>query len=221
MKCPCMAPCGSAKMLALVAEVGRLQRFGSGERLWRQGAPSETVVLVCRGALTSVAERSSTGGQSAILVTPGSIVGMEEILDARPRASTVEAIVASAGFVVGHAELLGRLREGGDAALAVLEMHALAQGPARAETLDFATSPVEDRVNRILGQLARRCGHPDARGTFVPVPMRRTLLARLVGCRPETLVRLLKTPPFSDEVIFVREGFVLARERPAEGSSAA
>lgn len=202
-------PSGGTNLARLVESVGRPVRFCAGEQVWAQGDRSDMAFLVCRGALTCTAERSDGTLRSAVLVTPGSVVGMEELLDARPRIATVKAHVVTSAMAFTFSDLLAWLRGGGDGAFCVLELHGRAACSAKADALAFAAAPVEERLLRFLLNLARRCGQQDARGVFVPVPLQRTLLAQMIGCRPETLVRLLRSSPMREQISFQREGFVL------------
>lgn len=66
------------------------------------------------------------------------------------------------------------------------------QARARRRRLVQASMPsVEARVVRVLADLSVRVGITDAEGTLIPLALTRRTIAELVGCREESLVRLV------------------------------
>ncbi len=65
-----------------------------GAVLWKQGVMGRSCLIVVRGALEAVRERSD-GAQVVATMRPGSLVGQLALIDRTPRGATVRAAVAS------------------------------------------------------------------------------------------------------------------------------
>ncbi|HNH49260.1 MAG TPA: helix-turn-helix domain-containing protein, partial [Myxococcota bacterium] len=78
---------------------------------------------------------------------------------------------------------------------------------------EMTVGSVRSRVARVLLRLGEEEGLDDARGRFVPVPLRRGDLADLVACRVETVIRVMTDWQRREVIDTQREGFVLRSVR--------
>src|ERR671916_2080962 len=90
-------------------ECGRRVRFDTGERLLREGAPGEEVLLILIGR--AKVSHSGPEGRDTVLDFrgPGELVGELAVLDAAPRSSSVTAIEPVEALVVAASEFRGLL----------------------------------------------------------------------------------------------------------------
>ncbi len=177
--------------------------------MWQAGDADDWVFVLCQGlAMSSYLDPS--GEQRVVqLHTRGSVLGLLEPFDGRPRAFDVDILVSGWGMKVPRATVRSALESGGAGAMGVVKLmvHLLHSSNRRVAELGYGS--VEQRVARILVRLVENYALEDARGLLVPVALSKTHLAQLVGCRLETLVRTLKQPEVLAAVSFQREGFVV------------
>ncbi len=69
--------------------------------------------------------------------------------------------------------------------------------------------PVARRLGAFLVDLSDRAGLADARGTMVPLRLSRRILGEIVGCREETVVRVMRSWEKAGALSSTREGLVL------------
>ncbi len=193
--------------------MGTLVRFRARERLWSQGDAADRVLLVTKGAAT--VSVFTPGGEQHVLslATRCATIGLDEAIHGGRRQTEVEAIMPSAAMVVRAEGLRSALHAGGEYAVALAGLAARSARRCVRRIQEVGYGTVEQRLARVLVNLAEEHGLPDARGTLVPIPLSRTRLAVLIGCRVETLVRTLKAPRTRDAFTFLREG-VLVHDLP-------
>lgn len=207
--CPCSRPCHEAPTNAVLMQHGESFRFERGDRLWGQDDPADCVVAVCTGAVKSVREWPGDKGMIVDLTFRGGVVGAEAALPGSRRASTAVALTSGRGVRVSLGKLR-RLLDGNPAVVRALLTLALDRQQGMALRLDeLAQGPVKSRVARVLLRIGDTVGLRDSRGVFIPVPLSRGDLADLVGCRVETVIRIMTKWQRAGVVETQREGLVL------------
>lgn len=189
-RCPCPVGCEVSGALASVAselDPGTLPR-GATVEVTEPG-------VVCRGAIR---ERDAETGAFLDLHVRGGVL--------LPSSGAVRFdVVLPAAICTVHlpdvrlrAELLDR------------------QARARQRRLvQLSQASLETRVMRVLSDLSARVGIPDAEGILVPLALTRRTVAELVGCREESLVRLVSRWEAEGVLEWGREGIRLRARWPA------
>lgn len=219
--CPCARPCQSAEQHSPFMAYGESVRFERGDRLWSQDEPADAVYAICTGAVKTVREWPNKKSMILDLTFRSGLVGAEAALPDGVRAATCVALTSGRAMRIDVETLRRVLREDPAAARALL--HALARGQhAFAHRLDETQlGAVEERLARVLLRIADTVGLRDSRGTFVPVGLSRGDLAELVGCRVETVIRIMTRWQREEVVETQREGIVVKARGVLESSAAA
>jgi len=187
-------------------------RFRPGETLWRQDQGCDQVLLLRTGVLKRV--RSWDSGRQTLIVLcgPGELLGAVPLLGRRAWSDS------------GHAVTLGRaawwgldavLRAQTRDPLAMAELLACSQSAdgALGSVQAHADGTVSTRTARLLLDLVERFGMADERGLLLPLPLSRGELASMVGCRVESVVRVLRSW-VADGVLDTLPGGVLLLRAP-------
>lgn len=173
-----------------------------GEPLWEAGAPAEALLSVCTGALGL----RSAAGALVDLAVRGELVGVETGVGGAHTHACVGVVTGKARWL-DRRGLTSALASRAEGALTLLASSCARQ---RALTARVDGGDVAARLTAVLRDLGGRVGLRDARGTFVPLRLTRRDLAELVGCREETLVRVLGRLRAEGLVQMSREGIVFA-----------
>lgn len=211
--CPCETSCDVCQAQTSVFTTGARVAIPAGTPLWRAGDAATHVALLCRGVVTMGVMEADGKRQVTGLEAQGAVLGMDDTLWSGRRDTDVVALVPCQALVLETETVLGAIRRGGDAAISLTRLFGRASRFALRRIREVGYGSVTERIARVLVYVLDKVSLADARGTFVPVPIGRTQLAELVGCRVETLVRMLKASPLAEIVIFQREGFVVADVR--------
>lgn len=216
--CPCARPCSTVDIISPLMETGEPVRFRRGEVFWQAGALADRVLVVCSGLLKLT--RPWEGREMILdLLHRGQMAGEETAMtlsacsDSGARGNTFgTGCVALSG---GRAILLSRARLQQQISADPSLMWALLQSGLRrsrrvGERIEEVTAgAVQQRLARVLLRLSGESGLDDARGRFVPIPLRRGDLADLVACRVETVIRIMTDWQRREIIETHREGFVI------------
>lgn len=184
-------------------------RLRAGAVLWHQDAAAGDVWVVCRGAV-SQSRRDSTGELCAVgVASRGSVLGLEESLGGDLRWTTARVLLPGHAIRLESRRVRALLSGGGAGALSFGVLVGRSARRLQANQYGLRVGSIEQRVARLLLLLVEEGGLPDARGRFLPHRLNRTQIADLVGCRLESLVRLLRGHPTLKEVQFLREGVLV------------
>ena len=184
-------------------------RFRRGEQIWQRGDRATHLYSLCTGSwkLTQPWEE----GREVILdlVHRGQLVGEEAAIFGSTRLNGCVALSAGKAVRISREVLTLLLREDPTIAQTML---ATSYARARAVSIrleEMTVGSVRSRVARVLTRLSEEEGLDDARGRFVPVPLRRGDLADLVACRVETVIRVMTDWQRRQVIDTQREGFVI------------
>ena len=209
MACPCRHPCHSVMTMSPLLRYGELVRFKRGQVLWRRGQPAESFVGVCTGRLKLSWSRPNGSELVLTMVGRGALVGEETALPGQRHFSDCVVLNDGKGIFMDHRLLrlaidedpeMGNVLLGASCSRSVLVEH-------RFEEMGGGT--VQYRVARLMYRIALESGLRDARGVFVPVPMKRREVGAMVGCRTETVIRLFTKWKKMGLIEHIREGFVV------------
>jgi len=185
--------------------------FSRGTVLWWAGDPADSLIAICTGVIKL--ERTC-GERSMILelVGRGGLVGEEAAVAGTARATTSAVVSGGHGFRVSRRRLLRQLSRRPSLARPLMEVSQARAAIFADRLADLHSGRVAQRLARLLQQLGRDHGLRDARGTFVPLPLSRRELSDLIGCRDETVTRIMTRWQRAGMVETLREGLVLRSE---------
>ncbi|MCW5724393.1 MAG: Crp/Fnr family transcriptional regulator [Maricaulaceae bacterium] len=154
MTAPSAAPSWLAALpvesTAALAARGAVRRLKTGEALFRQGDPGDSLALVENGLLRVAA--LCAAGREIVLdyVGPGGAVGELAVFDGAPRAADVTAAEPSTVRLIPAAAVRAHLRADGAAALAALGQLAARLRRTNALVEALSGSGLEPRLARTL-----------------------------------------------------------------------
>jgi len=179
--------------LGRLADEAHARRYEEGEPLWRTGAPATRFTVIHHGVVQIV--QPTSGGQEALLglFGPRESIGDAAVLERGSYpADAIAAIGAAEILEVRAGPILDALHD--DASLALAFNRALLDHTRalRAKITVMSAGSVPQRLATLLLHLAERFGDEHEKGEIgIPLPLSRSALARLVGARPETVIRCL------------------------------
>ncbi len=214
MKCPCPFPCDDVSVNARIAVMAKATRLRTGERVWTMGDRADGALIVCRGAVTVSSFTPSGQEQVGCVGSRGMAIGLDEVIDGGARRTEVEVVMAGHGLYLSEATLLELLDGGGAPALTVAQLAVRRVRAMGRRVAELGYGTVEQRIGRLIVRMCDESGLADERGVFLPLQISRVRLAVILGCRTETLVRVLKMPALQEILTFTREG-ILVRDMGA------
>ncbi len=207
--CPCTRPCDSFRTHSILMGEGHPITFKRGEVLWREGERADWLLAVCTSHIKLTC--ALPGGRSLTLdlVGRGELAGEEAAWADGVRTTSAIALDNGRGMRLSQRRLLEQL-ESKPAHARVLLNQVLKRNVTLSERLvSLARDPVDRRLATALHQLGVERGLADARGRFIPLRLNRKDLAELVGCRQETVTRLMADWDRQGVIETLREGLVL------------
>ena len=187
------------------------RRFRRGEFIWHEGDPATSFTVIATG-LVKICQ-SHPDGDSAIVALFGPRENIGDVAVVSSGAYPADAIAATETveiLSIEKAPVLAALEK--DVALAqALNRSLVEHSRALREKIRIMTAgPVEQRLAALLAHLAARFGDEmDDGAVLIPVALSRTDLARLVGARSETTIRVMTRWQRAKLISTTPEGFVL------------
>ncbi|TYK51346.1 Crp/Fnr family transcriptional regulator [Actinomadura decatromicini] len=182
------------ELLAIAPE----QSVRAGQRLMAQGASTDQVlVLRARGsrspACVKVVGCLDNGAEVLFGVrVSGDLVGELAAIRDTDRSATVIACTDGAVHRLPKERFLGFLHRNPEAWRLLATMIGDRLDWSNQRRLDFAGYPVDQRLARVLVQLAERHGYPVADGVNLGIELTQEELGKLVGAARESAVKAVK-----------------------------
>ncbi len=207
--CPCTRPCDQAEENATLMSYGQEFRFAKGETLWNHEDSADYLVSVCTGVLKL--HRPWSGGREVIidLVHRGQIAGETAGIPDGYRLSTCTAHTSGRAICLTRERLQAALIDHPELSANLLKVACDRVGAVTTRLETLARGSVESRLARVLVELDQDVGLPDARGRLVPIRLSRADLSDMVGCRAESVTRVVSAWERDGVMETLREGFVL------------
>jgi CRP-like cAMP-binding protein len=190
---PSFADVAKEALMELAAASSQ-RRVGTGASLVDQGAPSQSLVLLVRGAAKVVRTMGDGGDESVVVLDvmrAPCIVADASVIDGSPALASVVTLRASHILTVDRRSVLRLLSVHPSIARALLARFALEVRGGVRRIDEIVAGPVDERVTNLLDSLALAHGTPLGQGRFIPIPLRRRDLANMVNATTETVSRLL------------------------------
>jgi CRP-like cAMP-binding protein len=190
---PSFADVAKEALMELAAASSQ-RRVGTGASLVDQGAPSQSLALLVRGAAKVVRTMGDGGDESVVVLDvmrAPCIVADTSVIDGSPALASVVTLRASHILTVDRRSVLRLLSVHPSIARALLARFALEVRGGVRRIDEIVAGPVDERVTNLLDSLALAHGTPLGQGRFIPIPLRRRDLANMVNATTETVSRLL------------------------------
>jgi CRP-like cAMP-binding protein len=176
-----------------LAELGRMRRYESGDYLFYEGDPGNTVLLIQRGWV-KLATTSAEGHEHVLSISgPNDVVGEVACLDLREsgRSATATALEDVVVQMISRETFLDFLERHPKALLAITRTLIGRLRGADRRRLEFGAYDTLGRVARVLHELADAHGRADGDRLVLDPPLTQHELAGLVGASRESVVRAL------------------------------
>lgn len=176
--------------LRALASHGKVRTYRSGEVIFREGAPGDSLHIVVEGSVR-VAVGSPTGGEATVaLLGPGEFVGDLALLDGKPRSASAIASQPTKTLVVTRHDFTRWLSDHPKASFALLEALSLRVRRTDEALADLAFLELPQRLAKRLVQLAT---DQSTRGRLAGTRVRITQaeLASMLGVSRESVNKQL------------------------------
>lgn len=194
------------ELLARVASVAGMRRYGRGQRVFSAGADGDDYVyFVLTGSVKVVV--SGEGGREAILslLGRGTVFGELAMFGSQPRSASVYAAEAADLVQIPVLEFRRLMEEDFELAWRVMCLLADRLREADRKIESLALRDVHARVLELLHELSQ----PDENGRVEAVRITKQDMARMVGASREMVSRVMRGLVRDGVVVEQREGIVL------------
>lgn len=171
--------------------IGGPTDFAPGQRIIREGEKASDVFVLLNGYVKVTSDTEH--GETALLAVriAGDVIGEMSAIDGGPRSASATACSAVVARVVDRRGFQLFLQDRPAAALAVSRMISERLRWANTRRVEIMTMGPQDRIRRILADVARIYRRPAA-GTGLEVPLTQRELASLAGLGLRTVEKELK-----------------------------
>jgi CRP-like cAMP-binding protein len=173
---------------------GRLRRYPRGSVLMLEGADADEVLLLERGR-AKIAYDTADGREVLLAVRgPGALLGELSAIDGEPRVATVTAIDDVDAVSLPVPAFTEFLRSHPDAMMALVRTLSRRLRESDRKRVEFAAWDTVGRVARLLLQLAREHGEPQAGGGVrITLPLSQQELAAWTASSREAVNKALRS----------------------------
>jgi CRP/FNR family transcriptional regulator len=180
--------------LAELALACTQRRVHAGQSLVDQGVPSQSLIILVRGAAKLARTMNGCPGDESVVIDvmrAPCILADSAVIDGGAAFASVVTLRASHVIAIDR-RVLVRLMTTHPALARVLLSRFAQEVRERVRRIDeIVTGPVDERVINLLDSLALAHGTLLGQGRFIAIPLRRRDLANMVNATTETVSRLL------------------------------
>lgn len=182
----------SPEALRRVAEATHATTYGQGDFVWRAGDVSHCVFFLCRG-LVEITRAMPDGSEVAFgLFGPRECPGLFASLDGKRYPAAGRVLSEDAELLRVDRTVLLQLSEQEPAVSRAMATVLRQHNSVLREKVDVVTAgEVPQRLATLFALLAERFGDETDGELRVPITLSRRVIARLVGARVETVIRVL------------------------------
>ncbi|MCZ2523259.1 Crp/Fnr family transcriptional regulator [Streptomyces sp. NPDC059506] len=202
-----LEPAARQELLAL----GVPQPLPDDTVVLHEGEPSRHVLLVLDGWLKVTA--TSANGHEALLALrgPGDVVGELAAIDGRPRSARVTTLGPVRVVTVRSEDFVAHLETRPKVAVVLLGLLADRLRTGDRKRLESAAHRVDERLARLLLDLAEQHGQETPEGIALRVPLSQRELAGCVGASREAVARALEKLRKRGAILTMRRRIVVTR----------
>ena len=181
----------AADELEDLARLVRRVRFVRGESIFRQGDPSDILLIVISGQVRVLS--SAEDGNEVLLniIDPGDVVGEIGALDGRLRTADCVAAHDTEALVLERDALLPFIRERPGAAQALIEVLCRRIRQTTTFVEDAVLSDLPKRILHRLEALAEQYGRPSGKGVVIDHTLTQQEIADFVGVSRMSVSKVL------------------------------
>lgn len=195
--CAINASCIVSRLLAArrgARGVPRRQTLRAREVLFREGQPCGSLFLVTSGVIALRKLDVDGGSMLMELAHPGDVLDYGVLSPETHHHTTAVATFQSEVCTTPATVLRDAIRSGGSASLALMQQLAQELERHRESLLQRVTVPSQMRLQHALLLLVQHHGEQLSDGSWrVELPVKRCDLASMIGMRPETISRVLRS----------------------------
>ncbi|MCP2261592.1 cAMP-binding domain of CRP or a regulatory subunit of cAMP-dependent protein kinases [Streptoalloteichus tenebrarius] len=195
--------------------LGDVREYAARDTVLRVGEPGASAAVLLSGHVKIVGV--SAAGVEAVLgfLGPCDIVGEFAVLDGRPRSASVVALTRLTALVVPAPALRAHLdRRPRTAALLHRTVLARMRQANHDRVEHTGAARVDQRLARLLLDLAHRFGRRERHGVVIEVPLSQEDMASCVAASREQVVRALRALRSEGAVTVRRREVTLVRQEP-------
>ena len=199
----------SPRDLEVLASVTRRREYTRGGTIFREGDPSDRLLVVLDGLVKIT--KTTPSGRDVILhvLAPGDPIGAVAAYDEVPYPGSAAAIDDVACAQIRTAELFQLLERHPSLVRGLLKSLTRRLVELTSRLTELSGGHVEERLARLLLKLASDRGSPEKSGVLVPMPLSRQELADLSGTTIETCIRSMSRWAKGGIVETRSDGFLL------------
>jgi CRP/FNR family transcriptional regulator len=197
------------KDLEVLAAVTRLREYRRGESIFREGDPSDKLLIVLEGLVKIT--KTTPSGREVILhvMAPGDPIGGAAVYDELPYPGSAVALDHVACAQTLTADLFKLLERHPSLVRGLLKSLTRRLVELTSRLTELSGGHVEERLARVLFKLACDRGSTESEGVFIPMPLSRQELADLTGTTIETCIRIMSRWAKTGLVETRGDGFLL------------
>ena len=196
-----------------VAEHATLRRYGKGETIFEQAAPSEAFYTIAAGRVM-IFKMLPTGKDIILEVFGrGDPLGAVAAYDGRPFPASAVALEDTICVVIPR-PVFFRLLEAQPSLVRGLMLGLTVRLVELTNRLaELSGNRIEPRFARLFIKLSGELGRPDRGGTYIPLTLSRQELADMTGTTIETAIRIMSRWGKEGVVRTEKDGFVVLDRR--------
>ena len=183
----------SDAVLEELAAETRVAEFGEGDRVWNAGDPTPYFTFVSRGLVQIV--RANARGEEITLgiFGPGEGIGNLATMEGTPYPAAAVVVSKQCTLRRIPTAVMKASMQHSQGMLVSANRELMAKARALVTKIDMLSAgPIPARLALLFQHLVDRFGdETPSGGRFIPIVLTRGAMARLVGAREETVIRIL------------------------------
>ncbi len=192
-----------------LAAVSRVASYLRGDRIFREGDPSDAVYTLVTGRVKVF--MLTPGGRDVILEIfgPGDFLGTVAVYEDRPFPASAVCLHPTTCLVIPKSKFFSLLESRPSLVRGLLSALTRRVAELAGRIAERTGGKVETRLARLFLRLVEDLGQHQVRGTLVPLALTRSDLAALTGTTVETSIRIMSRWGKEGIVLTVSGGFLM------------
>jgi len=204
-----------------VAAIAHVKRYSRGDRIFREGDPSDAFYTVTGGRV-KIFKMLPTGREVILeIFATGDPFGAIAAYEGRPFPASAMALEDTSCLILPRGEFFALLEAHPSFVRGLLVGMTQRLVELTNRLAELSGGRIDARLARLFLKLADSSGKPDRGGVFIALPLSRQELADLTGTTIETCIRIMSRWGKENVLRTEKDGFLLvdraALEHAAEG----
>lgn len=203
-----------------VAQAAAIRRFGKGEVIFEQEAPSDAFYTIATGRVKIF--KMLPSGKDLILEVfgAGDPLGAVAAYDGRPFPASAQALEETTCVVIPRAAFFRLLEDHPSLVRGLMLGMTVRLVELTNRLAELSGARIESRLARLFLKLAREMGRAERDGIFIPLALSRQELADMTGTTIETCIRIMSRWGKQNVVRTDKDGFVVLDRAALEATAA-